>query len=157
MLYLTFRQGENDFGLDSRRIVEVVPHVAVRAIPHAPDYFLGLLSYRGLVVPVVDFGRLIGSPAARPALNTRVVIVRTDTEGRADRRLGLLAENVDRVVAGDRVSTVLPAMSLAEAPYLGKVIKHGERLVQLIRTEFLLPGVVHEALFGEPDGAEAGR
>ena len=68
MLLLTFRAGESLYAVDARQVVEVLPRVGLRAIPHSPEYLVGLLSYRGQVVPVVDFNTLIGhiDPAPLP-------------------------------------------------------------------------------------------
>src|SRR4051812_48300191 len=59
MLVLTFRVAEAPFAVAVARVVEVVPRVALRAMPHSPDYLAGLLHYRGKAVPVVDLGARI--------------------------------------------------------------------------------------------------
>ena len=67
MLLLTFRAAENLYAVDVTRVVEVVPRVDLRRLPHAPDFLAGLFDYRGAVVPVIDLGILLGStPAGSP-------------------------------------------------------------------------------------------
>ena len=94
-MVLTFRVADDAYAIDARRIVEVVPRVDLRSVPHAPDYFVGLFHYRGSIAPVVDMGLLMGAAACRDSLSTRIILV--DVPGRDGTRmlLGLLAEHVD--------------------------------------------------------------
>src|SRR5947209_9360306 len=105
MLLLTFTAGGEPYGLDAAGIVELVPRVGLRAIPHAPAYLAGLLGYRGGVVPVIDLSVLLGSSPCADRLSTRIVLVKSPAGGqnrgdgspgpdRAPRLLGLIAERV---------------------------------------------------------------
>ena len=44
MLLLTFNAGANRYAIDSSRVVELIPKVDIRSIPHAPPYLVGLLA-----------------------------------------------------------------------------------------------------------------
>ena len=152
-MVLTFRVADNAYAVDARRIVEVVPRVELRSIPHAPDYFVGLFHYRGSIAPVVDMGLLMGAAACRDSLSTRIILV--DAPGRDGTRmlLGLLAEHVDDLkrVADD--GQIFPAMQLEGAPYLGPILRAEDILVQLIAVERILPESMRGALLGgQPEG-----
>ena len=43
MLLLTFRAAENLYAIDAARVVEVVPRINLRLLPHAPDFLAGVL------------------------------------------------------------------------------------------------------------------
>ena len=148
MLLLIFRSGESRYAFDAHRVAEVVPRVGVRAIPHAPAYVMGLLSYRGLAVPVIDFGILIGACPARDVLSSRVVLIEFRVQGGAARMVGVVAENVSHVVKVDESQFISPAMTLEEAPYLGAILKVDEGLVQLIVADKLLSERMQAALYG---------
>ena len=75
MLLLTFRAAENLYAIDVARVVEVVPRINLRRLPHAPGFLAGLFDYRGTVVPVVDLGVLLGSESCRDRLSTRIILV----------------------------------------------------------------------------------
>ena len=81
MLVLTFRVAGVPFAIAVGRVVEVVPRVPLRAVPHAPAHLAGLLRYRGGVVPVVDLGLLMGGPACGDRLDTRIVLADAGREG----------------------------------------------------------------------------
>src|ERR1700730_14010062 len=75
MLLLTFTAGMNRYAVDVTRVVELVPRVELRLIPHAPAFLAGLLSYRGKVVPVIDLGLLLNVAPCRDCLSTRIILV----------------------------------------------------------------------------------
>ena len=75
MLLLTFTAGANRYAVDVARVVEVVPRVELRKIPHAPAFLAGLLGYRGKVVPVIDLGLLLDVAPCRDCLSTRIILV----------------------------------------------------------------------------------
>ena len=59
----------------SARVVELVPRVELRPVPHAPAFLAGLLGYRGKVVPVIDLGVLLELAPCRGSLSTRIILV----------------------------------------------------------------------------------
>jgi len=75
MLLLTFRAAENLYAIDVIRVVEVVPRIDLRRLPHAPGFLAGVFDYRGTLVPVVDLGVLLGSESCREQLSTRIILV----------------------------------------------------------------------------------
>ena len=75
MLLLTFKAGANRYAIDVARVIELVPRVELRTIPHAPSFLAGLLGYRGKVIPVIDLGLLLNSAPCRDCLSTRIILV----------------------------------------------------------------------------------
>src|SRR5271170_2284779 len=75
MLLLTFTAGANRYAVDVARVVELIPRVELRPVPHAPAFLAGLLGYRGKVVPVVDLGVLLDAPPCPDRLSTRIILV----------------------------------------------------------------------------------
>lgn len=148
MLVVLFRSGGDLFGIEARRVVEVVPRVGLRTIPHAPEFVAGLLAYRGRVAAVLDFALLTGSPPSRDCLSTRIVLVSITRPGRTEAFLGVIAEDVSRVVSVDPSQVISPAMSLDEAPYLGPIVSTEEGLAQLVDADQLLGRRLADALCG---------
>src|SRR6516162_3614683 len=75
MLLLTFKVGPNRYAIDTARVVELIPRVALRPVPHAPAFLVGLLGYRGKIVPVIDLGLLLDTAPCRDHLSTRIMLV----------------------------------------------------------------------------------
>ena len=152
-MVLTFRVAENAYAIDAKRIVEVVPRVVLRSIPHAPRSFVGLFHYRGSIAPVVDMGLLLGASACRDILSTRIIVVGAPGRDGTTMLLGLLAEHVDDLKSVAAEGQIYPAMQLEAAPYLGPILRADDILVQLIAVEHVLPESMRGALHGEqPEG-----
>ena len=150
MLLLTFTAAGEPYALDAAGIVELVPHVGLRAIPHAPTHLAGLLFYRGGVVPVIDLGLLLGSSPCADRLSTRIILVKSPAGGqnrgdgsagayREPRLLGLIAERVIDLVEIEPDRIAPAPVQLARAPYLGAIARTDRGFVPLIEVAGLSP------------------
>ena len=154
MLLLMFRTGKVQYAIDTKRVVEVVPRVDFRALPHSPAYLQGLLGYRGQVVPVIDFSVLVGNLPCPDLLSSRVILTAFTSQNGRSRLIGLLAENVSRVHHVELDQVISPAMNLEEAPYLGGVLNRGDGWVQLVVADKLLSVRMQAALFGASEDTD---
>jgi chemotaxis-related protein WspB len=144
MLVLLFEVGADRYAIDVGRVVEVLPLVEFRRVPHAPPEVAGVFDFRGIPVPAVDLAMLtLGRPADR-RLSTRVIVVRG-----ADHTGQILALITERTTATERrmphefqSSGVLNP----RAPYLGPVAGDARGLLQLIDVTRILPAAVHDEL-----------
>jgi chemotaxis-related protein WspB len=150
MLLLTFRAAGNAYAVEARRVIEIVPRIAVRTVPHAPGFLVGLIHYRGAIVPVIDMGLLMGGAACRTTLDTRIIIAEYPVASRDQGMLGLLAERVNDLKDVTAEHQVSPAMNIPEAVYLGPIFRADDILVQVIDVAELLPESLRASLFGEP-------
>ncbi len=162
MQLLTFTFGDSPYAIEARRIVEVLPLVAARPLPHMPDHVCGLFTYRGSLVPLIELGRLLGVGPAPAILSTRIIVVSLDEEtgvGLPIRdhacRLGLVAPHVIAIQSADEAATVLPRLALRSAPYLGRVLRLGSETVQVLDVDQLLSDDLRAGLF--PARAPEGR
>jgi len=160
MLLLTFTAGANRYAVDVAWVVEVVPNVELRPIPHAPTFLAGLLGYRGKVVPVIDLGLLLNGAPCRDCLSTRIILVNDtpaahsrsrldrggspeETEGsRAELQhdsnlLGLVAEHVSDLTHARPEQVVSTPVRLPQAPYLDAIVQTDQGIVQLIAVDKL--------------------
>ena len=171
MLLLTFTAGANRYAVDVARVVELVPRVELRPVPHAPAFLAGLLGYRGKVVPVIDLSVLLGGPPCPDRLSTRIILVNA-APGDHNRRigsrrlgrgrgstpadpdpdldiLGLVAEQVSDLITVRPEQVSPPAVQLPQAPYLGAIVQTDEGIVQLIAVEKLREATLGAAAIGQ--------
>ena len=142
MLVLMFRVAEVAYAVGVKRVVEVVPRVSLRLLPHAPDYLAGLLRYRGGAVPVVDLGLLMGGSACAERLDTRIILVDAGVHGGSGPGfLGLIAERVDDVRLVDESRKAVAGLEINGAPYLGSVYETDDGLLQIIEPGKILSGM----------------
>ena len=91
MLFITFQLGDNRYAFDATQIEEILPLVAIKAIPQAPAGVAGVVNYRGAPVPVVDLSELTLSRPAQRRLSTRIIVVHYANDNGDKRLLGLIA------------------------------------------------------------------
>lgn len=151
MQLLTFSVAGQAYAIASRKVIEVLPLVAARPIPHAPDYVSGVFTYRGQLVPLVDLGRRLGAGPLAERLSTRVIVVEF---GATARRVGLTAENVISICSAEDAEASLPPLDLRDAAFLGPILRIGGRTIQLLDVEHLLPA---EVAGGLPSAATEAR
>src|SRR6266403_5966949 len=75
MLFLLFQLGNDRYALEAKRVVEVVPLLALKRIPQAPRGVAGIFNYRGRPVPAVDLSELALGQPANERLSTRIIII----------------------------------------------------------------------------------
>jgi chemotaxis-related protein WspB len=153
MLFLLFELGHDRYALDVRQIAEVLPLIEVKQIPHAPPAITGLLSYRGVLVPVIDLSQLtLGRPAAR-RLSTRIVLVHYPGASGRSRLLGLIVEKATQAARHETTEFVASGVTDPGAARLGPgapVANDARGLLQWIDIPTLLPASLRDLLFNEP-------
>lgn len=138
MLLLTFQAAGQRYAVDAARVVEVVPRVRTRPLPHAPAHLTGVFEYRGEVVSVVDLGTLLGSSAAPDRLSTRIVLVDRGGDARRRELLGLVAEHVDDLASVDPAAFAPLPATIPDAPYLGGIAEIASGMVQILLVDKVL-------------------
>jgi purine-binding chemotaxis protein CheW len=106
---VSVRLGTAEFGLPIAQVREVLRTPRITAIPFAPAYVAGVVSVRGVLIPVVDLGiRLLGQAAVAPG---RLVVVAGGAESGP---VGLLVDAITGLVDA-APDLVLPPPAEAEA------------------------------------------
>ena len=159
---VAFEVANERYGVEALRVVEVVPCVPLRIVPGTVAGLCGLLRFRGGLVPVVDLGLVWAGRASPSRLSSRILVCElgdvggawTDVAAQSRPRLGLLAERVLRV------ATVDPdAAGGGEGPKtpgargLGRLVRDGNSLLQLVRVEDLVPADLLASLVREAGDA----
>lgn len=149
MLYLLLRMGDERYALEARRIVEVVPLVLIKPLPHTPAYVAGLFDYRGQWVPVIDLCRLTSERSCIHHQTTRIILVEYLGNTGSSHTLGLLAEQVTETIKLKTTDFQAAGIQVTDAPYLGGLAKSADTPVQLLDIEQLLPEALRQSLFAE--------
>jgi purine-binding chemotaxis protein CheW len=103
MMVVVFNLRGQDYGLETLLVREIIRHMPPLALPSAPDWLQGVISYRGQVVPLVDLGRRLGQAQAEVGEASRIIIY----EEAAGRTWGLHVDHVSAVaqVGRDQLET----------------------------------------------------
>jgi len=92
--WVTYRLGEETYGINVMQVQEVLRYTEIAPVPGAPDYVLGIINLRGNVVTVIDTRARFGLPPTEITDNTRIVIIESD-----EQVVGILVDSVAEVVA----------------------------------------------------------
>ena len=135
--YMTFRSGNEYFGLKIQYVSEIIPFQAITAIPETEDYIKGLINLRGKIIPVIDIClRFKQEPFE---YNDRTCIIVVDVKATT---VGLIVEKIaEAVEIKDENILLPPAISRVDRiqnKYVYGIAKVGDSVKLLLDPERLL-------------------
>ena len=104
--YLTFRLGDEEYGIDILRVQEIRSWEQPTRIANALAFIKGVINLRGVIVPVVDLRIKLGMELVEYMPTTAVIVL--NVHGRV---IGAVVDSVSEVVALGR-DDVKPAPEL---------------------------------------------
>jgi len=128
-----FYLGEALCGIDINLIQEINKQINYTAVPHAPDYVLGIMNLRGRIVTIIDFGKKLGLGSTKVTDSTRIIIVNSQEE-----QIGLMVDKITDVITGkwEEVSPPPANIKGIQVRYFLGVCKSKDRkLVALLNVE----------------------
>lgn len=133
--FVSFRIGAQEFCIDVMSVREIRGWIEATPLPHTPDYVLGMINLRGVILPVADMALRLGLPAG-PNSGRRVTIVVCVGQ----KLMGLLVDDVCDILAvpADRLQPPPEVASNTLEPFIDAVINVEDRMVCVIALERLL-------------------
>ncbi|MDQ7031375.1 MAG: chemotaxis protein CheW [Desulfonauticus sp.] len=127
-----FYLGEALCGIDINLVQEINKQIVYTAVPHAPDYVLGIMNLRGRIVTIVDFGKKLGLGCTKITDSTRIIIVNSKEE-----QIGLMVDRITDVVNGRWEDIAPPPANIKgiQGRFFLGVCKVKNRLVALLNVE----------------------
>ncbi|MCA9665576.1 MAG: chemotaxis protein CheW [Myxococcales bacterium] len=102
--YLTFRLGEEEYGLEILKVRELIGLMEITPVPMTPEYIRGVINLRGKVIPVVDL-RLKFGLQPTPDNDRKTIIVVDVKKPKGLVQMGVLVDLVSEVafIAADDI------------------------------------------------------
>ena len=110
--YVTFKSGNEYFGLKIQYVNEIIVYQEVTAIPESEDYIKGLINLRGKIIPVIDVRLRFKQPPIEYNDRTCIIVITVKSTV-----VGLIVEKIAEVVE-IKDEDILPAPT----------IRHGEKV-----------------------------
>jgi len=154
MLYLLVELGTDRYAFDARQLVEVLPVLEFKHVPHAPAGIAGVFNYHGAPTPLLDLTQLVLGRVSKIKMSTRIVVTRYVDPSGGEHLLGLLAERTTETLRRNEADFVPSGVAVEEARYLGPVAVEADHLVQRIKIQELVPAHLRSQLFAELVGAD---
>lgn len=98
--FLAFQLGNEEYALDINQISEIIKPRDYTDIPRVPDFILGLISLRGVVVPIFDLRQRFQMGRVELSSASRIIVSHENGI-----TAGLLVDRINQVVkiAADRI------------------------------------------------------
>ena len=140
--------GVNRYAIAAREVLEILPLVELRRLPHTPPEVAGLFIYRGATVPALDLCQLATGQPAQARLSTRIVLV----DYRPGQPLGLIAEHVTETLRREPAEFQPAGLHEPAARYLGPVTRDACGIVQRLELQHLLSEALRARLYIDTQG-----
>jgi len=106
--FLTFRVGNEDYGIEIRHVTEIIGIQKITAVPDMPTFVKGVINLRGKVIPVLDMRRRFSLEDRDYDERTCIVVVNV-----AEAAVGLVVDTVNEVAD-------IPEEQIEMAPEINK-------------------------------------
>ena len=136
--YLTFRLGEEEYGVEILKVQEIKGYSTVTPIPNMPAYLKGVMNLRGTIVPVVDLRSKFAMAATDYNQFTVIIVVTVGTKV-----MGLIVDAVSDVLnipKGD-IQATPDFGGQVDARYINGMAKASDKLVVLLDIDRVMGGV----------------
>ncbi len=132
--YLTFRLGEEEYGIDILRVQEIRSYEQPTRMAHAPEFIKGVIDLRGVIVPIVDLRLKLGCPAEYTPFTVVIILNVGGTV------LGAVVDAVADVVAlpADAIKPAPQFQGPMDASFVRGIATTGERMLIVVHIESLL-------------------
>jgi purine-binding chemotaxis protein CheW len=125
--------GDEVFGIEIKRIVEILKSQKTYALPELPEFLSGVITVRGEVIPLLDLRRRFGIQSA--VKKERIMIVRCDNE-----KIGLVVDEVQEITNLDTADITHPPSIFKglKKKYLTGLGKKGDMIIIILNLDDLL-------------------
>jgi len=125
--------GEEEFGVDIGKVVEILKVPRVYQMPQLPSFLSGVANIRGEVIPLVDLRKRFGITPS--FAKERIVVVRSEHE-----KVGLLVDGVKEIITLMPEETVNPPAMFKglKTEYMTGIGKKGDSIIIVLNLDTLL-------------------
>lgn len=135
MQIVSFKNGNEEFGINIMRVKEIIRIQNITKVPQMPGYIEGIINLRGIVLPVIDLRKRFELPAKDYTEQTRIVVV--DIEGRI---VGFIVDSVHEVLrlTEEQIGPAPEIIAGISRKYLYGIGKLDNRLIMLLELNQIL-------------------
>lgn len=143
--YLTFELTQEYFAVPVTNVLEVMQKQHITHIPKAPEHVLGIINFRGNILPVIDTYQKFNLPKTGDS-DKHVVIVFEITENDKKTEIAALADSVKDVIEiNPSEIQPLPELGLSyNVAYISGAIRYKDNFILLLNIEKVFSGLEFE-------------
>jgi purine-binding chemotaxis protein CheW len=99
--YLTFKIGEEEFGANVSKVLNILELQEITKVPKAPVYMKGVINLRGMVLPVIDTRIKFDMEPIEFTNKTCILVLEVEVDGESV-NVGALVDSVQEVLELDK-------------------------------------------------------
>lgn len=133
--FLTFRVGEEIFGIRLLLVHEILKPVFITRLPNVEDYTLGVINLRGEIIPILDLKKRFSKTDSEVLHQSRIIVVMLN-----EKRSGIFVDEVKQVVKVHKklISETIDDLSLNYSKMVESVSRYGDHLILNLSLEQII-------------------
>lgn len=133
--YINFKIGEEHFAISVFRVLEILQLEELTRIPNSSDFVLGVINFRGSIVPVIDMHKRFNITV--PEVGNRMIIIVDVANMQKSVLLGLFVDEVTDVIEFDYKSIrAVPDLGIKYNPeFLEGFVENKDKFVMVLDTD----------------------
>jgi purine-binding chemotaxis protein CheW len=147
--YLTFRIGEEDYGIKILSVQEIRGWEAVARVPNTPTYIKGVLNLRGTAVPVIDMR--LRMEIVNPGYDNTTVLIVVRAEINGDERIAsIVVDEVSDVMnaRSDEIKKTPGFGDRVNTEFISGLVDVGGKMIMLFDVDNFMK---HPDIYEEPE------
>lgn len=142
--FLSFDLAHELYGVDIKAVEEIRVWESPTTIPRAPNFILGVINLRGMIVPIMDL-RVRFNIGVVEYLPTTVVLILRAGESAGNRLMGIVVDAVSDVIDMGDNSLMPPIGDSQVMPFVSGLLNVDAQVMSLLDVDALLDieGLVH--------------
>jgi purine-binding chemotaxis protein CheW len=133
--FLCFKVSDEIYGIDIMDIKELIKPREVTEVPRAPSFVSGIISLRGVIIPIIDMRDRLGLVCEKVTGRERVIVVR-----HGDSFTGLLVDMIIQVVriAQDSIEAAPPVLEGIDRDFVTGIGRSDGRMIIILNLSSII-------------------
>ncbi|MRR53510.1 MAG: purine-binding chemotaxis protein CheW [Deltaproteobacteria bacterium] len=130
--YLRFRVADEEYGVNLLEIREIIKLREITEVPGMPDFVTGVLSLRGIIIPVFDLRLRLGLGVNEAPGRERIIVARMQ-----ERIFGLIVDEVFQVInlSAAAIEAAPAVLEGIDREFVSGIGRHGQLMLILLELE----------------------
>ena len=131
--YLTFKIGDEEYGAHVSKVLNILELQEITKVPKAPDYMIGVINLRGMVLPVIDTRIKFNMSPTEFTDNTCIVVMDLETSKEVI-HVGALVDSVEAVHEINK-SDIKPSPTIGstyKSEFITGVVKFKDSFIMIL-------------------------
>lgn len=95
--YLTFKLGDEIYGLEILKVQEIIGMMKITSVPKMPEFIRGVINLRGKIIPVVNLRLKFNMPRQGDTVKSCIIVVQIRLQEKIF-TMGILVDEVSEVL-----------------------------------------------------------